>query len=299
MRRLSLAWALLACAAPALAAPAAAPRSARMLDGAALEYKTPDNWTIRGVYLEAKGTGKTFLLLHGRTRTKEEWLRLAKSLERAGYGYIAIDLRGHGDSATGPDGQPAPWQKFRATRQENPWADMGLDAQGAISWAVSQGVPEESIGIIGDDIGGLIGLRYAAVHPKVPDVVMLSPAMQYLDVTSVNAMRAYTSRPVLMIYSELDRTAARDTPVLYEFAKRSAGPDKAYMIAVPKVHGYWLSANGPIIRDVMDWLANPVTPPPPAVSTDTVTGSTQAAPAPAVPSGLPEQQAPQEGGQPQ
>ncbi len=286
----------LTCAQPA---PAAAPEaahaaksSARELEGSPVEFKTPDNWTIRGVYVAAAGGGKTALLLHGRSQKKEEWLHLARLLQKEGYGYIAIDLRGHGDSATGPDGQAAPWQKFKATKLDNQWLNMELDAQGAVSWTTSQNVPEESIVVVGDDIGGIIGLKYAAVHPKIANVIMLSPAMQYLDVTSVNAMRAYKDRPVLMIYSELDRASSRDTPILYEFAKRSAGEKNAYVVSVPKVHGYRLASLPTVDRQIVDWIANPVKPEPPAASTETVSGSTVTPPTPE-PGQLPEQAEPQ------
>lgn len=281
------------------AAPAPAPASAKSEPpGQPVEFKTPDNWTIRGVYSPAKEGGKTFVLLPGKTRTKEEWRYLARLLAKAGYGYLAIDTRGHGDSETGPDGRPFPWHDFKATRAENEWADMRLDAQAAVGYLTGQGVPEDTIGLIGDDIGGIIALQYAAVHPKVPMVVMISPAMQYLDVPSYNAMRAYKDRPILMLYSDLDRTATRDMPLLYGTAQRSAGADKAYAVGYPNVHGYRLAVSGPALRQIVSWIENPVTPPPPAASTEAVSGSSMSAPGEEAAPGVNPQAAPDSGAGP-
>ena len=59
-----------------------------------------------------------------------------------------------------------------------------------------------------------LALRYAAVHQKIPLVVMLSPGLSYQEVTTVNAMRAYKDRPILMIYGTLDRYASSSAPIL-------------------------------------------------------------------------------------
>ena len=64
---------------------------------------------------------------------------------------------------------------MRATRTANDYADMSRDAEAAVAWLAGQGVPEDSIGLIGAEVGGSIAIRFAAVHTKVPLVVMLSP----------------------------------------------------------------------------------------------------------------------------
>ena len=105
MTRLSLA--LLLALAPACAA-APAPAAPAALAGQDVELKTEDGWTLHGKYQPAGEGRLTLILLHGKGQRKELWLKFAKALEKEGYGYLAVDLRGHGESATGPDGQPAP-----------------------------------------------------------------------------------------------------------------------------------------------------------------------------------------------
>lgn len=227
-----------------------------------MEFKTQDGWTLLGKYLEAKPGQQTFVLLHGRGQNKESWVRLARSLSKDGFGYLGLDLRGHGQSGIGPDGGPAPWRKFKATKTENDWANMTLDIQAAVDYLLTEGLSEDSMGLIGADVGGSVGLKYAAVHPKVPLLILLSPGMSYQEVLTVNAIRAYKDRPILLVYSELDRTAAKATPILYEFAKRAAGEKNATMLSAGKRPPGRL-LHSAIIRQIVEWIINPVRMDPP------------------------------------
>ncbi len=227
---------------------------AQDLPGSAVELKTRDGWTLKARHLPGKGL--TFILLHSRGRRREDWLRLARALSRAGHGALGLDLRGHGESTLGPEGQSLTWRKFKATRAENDYADMLQDIQAAVAYLTSQGVPEERIGLIGNEVGGSLALKYAAVHPQVPILVLLSPGMSYSEIPTVNAMRAYKDRPILLVYSELDRTSAKATPILYEFARRSAGERNATILAVKPSGPRLLDSE--LSRRIVDWIADPV-----------------------------------------
>jgi hypothetical protein len=88
-------------------------------------------------------------------------------------------------------------------------------------------------------------------------VGLLSPRMQYQEVTSVNAMRAYKDRPVLMMYSAADKNTASGMPILQSFAKMSAGEQRLTVITAPTEHGTKM-LRGPVIGQVFDWIDNPV-----------------------------------------
>jgi pimeloyl-ACP methyl ester carboxylesterase len=235
-----------------------------------VELKTVDGWSLKGKYLASKSSTTVVVLLHGTGQRKEVWYHLGRYLARAGYGYLALDLRGHGESLAAPDGQQLSWRKFKATKNDNDFANMSLDIQAAVTWLVSAGIPEEGIGLIGTDVGGSVAIKYAAVHPHVPFVVMLSPGMSYQEVLTVNAVRAYKDRPILMVYSDADKNSARATPILYEFAKRSVGELKASVVMVPRIHGVRIPMNGPAIRQIIAWIKSPVKPEVPAFSSAAV-----------------------------
>lgn len=266
-----------ALAAPLWAASPAAPKAKVDLPGELVELKTPDGWTLKARYVPAQPGHHTFVLLHGKGQRREWWLKLARALTADGFGMLAPDMRGHGDSAIGPSGEPLSYKKFKVTKTENDWADMALDVQAAVAHLSGLGLEEDTIGLIGADVSGSVALKYAAVHAAVPMVVLFSPGMSYQEVLTVNAMRRYKDRPVLMIYGELDKTAARATPILYEFARRAAGERNAVMVSVPRRHGYQL-VTAKVSKQVVDWIYDPVKPElPPAVSTPTATSPEEGA----------------------
>ena len=264
-----LAFASAAALAQAPGVSAGAAAAPRLLPGIEAQLKTADAWAIKGTYLPAQPGERTFVLLHGSGMRRQVWRTLAARLQRAGLGYLAIDLRGHGESAVGPDGKPANWRGFKVTKTENEFANMTLDVSAAFSYLSGQGVSEEGAGLIGIEVGGSLALKYAAVHPKVPMVVMLSPGMSYQEILTVNAMRAYKDRPILMIYSELERGSAKATPLLYEIARRSAGERNATLISVGDRRGARM-LTGALAQRIVEWLQNPVKPEAPAPSTSTL-----------------------------
>ncbi|HEX4048615.1 MAG TPA: alpha/beta fold hydrolase [Elusimicrobiota bacterium] len=274
--------ALLAGALASAAAAAPAPYRAPTLAGTPLEFKTADGWTIHAVWQKARDGKPTVILLHGTGQRKEDWRPFARALSRAGDGYAALDLRGHGESRVSPAGETLSYRKLRVSaRGANDYEDMTRDVEAAVAALIAQGVPEESLGVMGAEVGGSVAIKYAAVHPKVPFVIMLSPGLDTEEIPIVNAMRAFKGRttPILLVHSEADKHSSRDTPLLYAFAKNSVGERNATLIVVPDERGTrMLRVNKGLTERIVDWIANPVQPEAPAVSTAAAPGvSTEAA----------------------
>src|SRR5579864_5021971 len=90
---------------------------------------------------EAPGRG-TVLLLHGGGQTRHSWARTGARLGAAGYVALALDARGHGDSAWDHDG------------------DYSLDAFVADLLAIVATLPEPPI-LVGASLGGITALLAA------------------------------------------------------------------------------------------------------------------------------------------
>lgn len=256
------------------AKPARPAQAAVSLPGEPVELKTVDGWTLKAMFAPSVPGKMTLLLLHGTGQRKEDWKRLAFPLTRAGYGVMAVDLRGHGESRTSPSGEELTWKKLRATPAANDFADMSRDAEAAVAWLAGQGVPEASIGLIGSEVGGSIAIRYAATHQKVPLVVMLSPGMRWQEVLTPNALRALKRpipTPVLMVCSEADKRSAKEVPILHAFAKAAVGERHAALIMVPQERGTRMfKAQRSLVGQVIDWLGNPIASDAAAISTGTI-----------------------------
>ena len=277
-----LAFALTAAAAPAPApAPTAAPAAVKKstLPGTYLEFKSVDGWPLHAVWEKAAEGKPTIVLLAGTGQRKEEWRSFARALVKAGYGCAALDMRGHGESRTTPSGEVITYKKLRAGNAmkgaANDYEDMTRDVEALVASLTTQGVPEESIGLMGAEVGGSVAVKYAAVHPKVPFVIMLSPGLAWQEIPLVNAVRHFKGRttPFLMVHSEADKRSAKETPLLYAFAKNSVGDNNTTLIVVPEERGTrMLRKNKDLTGKILAWLADPH-PAAVAVSTETAPGS--------------------------
>ena len=123
------------------------------------------------------------LLLHMLGGKRSDWndTGLIDTLNAEGYATLTLDLRGHGDSIAQVD-----------------WALAEEDINVVWEWFTSQPEidPANSV-IIGASIGSNLALRTAASQPTVQAAVLLSPGLNYRDVTTDDAI-AEIDRPVLM-----------------------------------------------------------------------------------------------------
>jgi pimeloyl-ACP methyl ester carboxylesterase len=94
-----------------------------------------------------RGTGRDVLLLHGGGRTSSDWEAVTDLLQADGYRVVAMDLRGHGDTA------PAPWS-FPAVLDDiaTVVADLRLDRPA----------------VIGHSLGGMVAALWAGQHADCP-----------------------------------------------------------------------------------------------------------------------------------
>lgn len=259
---------VLLLAATAFAAPA--PRAAepassapvkkkiRQLPGEEVQLQSRDGWTLTGTYKAAEAGKPTAILLHGGSGRRQDWYPFAVQMAKRGMGYLAFDLRGHGQSQNAPEGQPAQWNKFVVSKAYNEWDNMREDIAAAVLFLSTRGVAQEGMPVGGADVGANIALKYAAVHPEVPFLFLLSPSLNYREVLTPNAMRAYKARPVLIVVAEDDKRFTTEARILFNFAKQSAGEDQAFLMETPRAHGTKMFAfDRELAGRILDWVADP------------------------------------------
>ncbi|MFA6029598.1 MAG: alpha/beta fold hydrolase [Elusimicrobiota bacterium] len=265
---------------PAVQAPAPAKRVVRPLPGEDVTLATRDGWTLAGTYLPAQPGKLTVLLLHDGAGRRQDWRPLAVRMQKRGIGYLAWDLRGHGGSQNPPQGQPAQWNKFVVSKSYNEWDAMREDVGAAAAFLKEKGVAPESVLLGGADVGANIALKYAAVHPEVPRIFLVSPSLNYREVLTVNAMRAYKERPILIVASDEDKRFTTEANLLFTFAKASVGDARAGILRVKSKHGTKMLPFHRALADrILDWVEDPVPPAAEVVpSTGTAAGEPSAGP---------------------
>lgn len=201
--------------------------------------------TLSGVfYPPPSSPASGVLLLHMWRGQKEDWAPFATQLQEAGYAVLAVDLRGHGESGgTAESVEPQQW------------------TQDVVQvWQVLVEQPEvdgQRTAIIGASIGANLALRAAAEVEQVRGVALLSPGLDYYDVTTEEAMTAYGDRPVLIAAADGDTYAADSAQRLAELAQGSP----VLTLYPGSAHGTNLFAAQRDLEDLLlGWLAQPLRP---------------------------------------
>ncbi len=220
-------------AAPAPSTPAASPQ--KTISDVTLQ--TEDDVTLAGTYYQpAAADAPGMVLLHMLGRKRGDWDAFARKLQDAGYGVIAIDLRGHGDSSGQRD-----------------WASMTRDAAAAAAFLRSRPeIDPAHVVVMGASIGANIAINYAAQDPQVAGVALLSPGLDYRGVKTAEAVKAYGERPLFIAASSEDEYAAASSRKLDSLAR---GPHQL-LILDKQGHGtQMLGRDNGLESAIFQWLA--------------------------------------------
>ena len=152
------------------------------VDPDAVTFETYDNEVIRADYYGQPPTetgNPMVILLHMYRSDRTAFKPLIEPLHQAGFAILAIDLRGHGESATEQSRQ-------RVLQTETAiFKDMYNDVRAAYSWLARQkGIDRSRFALVGASVGCSVALDYAVHDRSVDAIVCLSPGENYLGLDS-------------------------------------------------------------------------------------------------------------------
>ena len=142
------------------------------------------------------------ILLHMYRSDRMAWEPLIAPLHDAGFAVLAIDLRGHGESATTETREAA------LKREPELFKKMQDDLRGAYDWLVQQPkVDRARFALVGASVGCSVALQYAAKDRSVDAVVCLSPGLNYMGLDSAGDLHQIVGRKILLLATEDERDA--------------------------------------------------------------------------------------------
>jgi len=178
------------CAVPALAAP----------ERVAIE--TSDGMTLAGdLYLTGNQGAPAVVALHMYRSDRSAWAPVAKPLNDAGIDLLAIDMRGHGDSAVQGD---VDLSGRVVKRDATLFNDMFKDALAAMDFLVTRGNDPGRIALLGASVGCSVAIDAAVRREQVRGVLLMTPGLNYLGVPTVQHIRDYGTRAMLILSSTLE-----------------------------------------------------------------------------------------------
>ena len=180
------------------------------------------------------------VLVHMLTRSRRDWDATAGSLSLAGFGVLALDLRGHGESGGG-------WAGGLGALQQ--------DVQAAVDWLEARpDVLGGRIGIAGASLGASLAVLVAAADPSVRSVALLSPAADYRGIRSEASLRRFAERggAMMLVAATGDPYALR---TVHHFETIGSGPRDLRVIDGTAAHGTTLLLARPdLVGTVVDWF---------------------------------------------
>jgi len=167
---------------------------------------SPDGVRLVGTFYPAGNPhAKALLLLHQWQSDRHSYDDFAKQMQGKGFAILSIDGRGFGESTRAADGMTVPAERTDAAVK----AMLG-DVGAAFDFlAKQQNVDAWRIGIVGASYGSSVALIYAADHPNVGAVALLSPGLNYFgNMPTEPAVKKYGDRPMLFLAADDDKESA-------------------------------------------------------------------------------------------
>ena len=217
-----------------------------------VSWKTEDNWNIKGTFLPSKNV-KIVILLHELAKTREDYNTFAKRLENEEFGYLAFDLRGHGQSTNLGN-----YTEFKKTGTDNEFNQMVRDVEGAISFLNSKGYDTKDIFIIGAGLGANVAAKAAGLAPQLAGLGLLTPGLKTRDVLSMGGIKMYKN-PVMIAVGSVDRKPMMEANLLRNAAFLSSGEGKVLFLTSYDQAGVQM-LDRYLTNNVIQWLKTPVLP---------------------------------------
>lgn len=200
----------------ALAVLGSLPLSSAELDGQAVTLDTSDGWALSAVYKAPKEQTRTVILLHDLGKDKTAFSKFASSLGRAGFGYLALDLRGHGQSVNQGE-----YSSFAREGLDNEFNKMPRDVDAAVSYLQKKGVDPQDMVLLGAGLGANVAAKSVTLTPDIGSLALITPTANTRDVLTIPAMRLYKGN-VLIAASADDKKTFLEASVIRNVAYLTA-----------------------------------------------------------------------------
>ena len=205
-----------------------------------VSFRAEDGTAIAAMWYEPNfRPAPAVILVHMLGRSKRDWDELGQRFASAGIGALAIDLRGHGDSAHPVAGDTA---EYSAMVQDLAAARRFLAGRGDV-------LPSR-IGMLGASIGANLAVLAAAGDPGIASLALLSPSLDYRGLRIEAAARKYGNRPMLLVASDDDGYARRSVADL----QKTGSPREVVQVSAAG-HGTNMLRRAPEIEySLVDWF---------------------------------------------
>lgn len=208
-----------------------------------IKIPTQDGDVVALYLSPTASTGTPVLVFaHGLASGKEEWIPFANRLP-GGWGWLAYDARGHGESARAIE----EYRRFGPPRKGSPWEQMVSDIGRVLIYLEKDGIDRSRMVLVGASLGANAALLYAGLTDRIPTVIALSAGADYQGLAPAESMHRFTGRGLLL--AQVTDTYAfdgtRQLQVRYPFL--------TFWSDVPPGHGVQM-LDEKTSKRIIDWI---------------------------------------------
>ncbi len=207
-------------------------------------------------YVPDYPNGSAVILLHMMNRDRASWKKFAGLLAYEGYGVLAIDMRGHGESVFQKNNDTKRVLDYREFSDEEHQSSM-LDIEASVGFVDGQkNIPENRISLVGASIGANLALRFVGESKHVNRAVLLSPGLEYRGIRTPKLIKDLSEgKSIYMIAGSFDTYSSQSVRELSK--QESAASIKTEILPNPKAgHGTdMLEIEAGLSEKILKWIS--------------------------------------------
>lgn len=168
------------------------------INGTEVKIKTDDGLQISAVFKEAvvpaeeEKEPRYVILLPDLARNKSSFASFSRALEARSIGYLALDLRGHGKSATYMH-----YSKFAKEGINNEFNRMYKDVNAAVNFLKEKKIKASNIFVIGAGLGANVAASSIVFNNDIGGFGLITPTTNVRDVLTIPGVKV-SKQPILI-----------------------------------------------------------------------------------------------------
>jgi pimeloyl-ACP methyl ester carboxylesterase len=238
------------------ALPSSPEEPARATNAREVELATQDKLLLRATYYPPKVRGEKVpgvLLVHDAEADRSQLTALAEGLQKKGFGVLALDLRGHGASAT-PE---LSWSETAPAERPKLWTASLRDlAAGGRFLREQPEVHASNLSLVAVGASCGLAVRHAAKDENARTVVLVAPRTTELGFDVQGEVRELGGLPTLILTEKGGRERAASIVEAGHKANGTAHIELEELKAAPEE----LLADAKLPNEVASWLKQKVVP---------------------------------------
>lgn len=168
-----------------------------------VSFRSIDGLMLAATYCPPVGGHGVLLMLHGLDSNRSEWGVFSAAAQAAGWGTLAYDARGHGETVSG---KAKGFRAFGPAVPGSQWDRMPDDLDAAVRFLNGKGIKTHDVSILGASLGANVAVKYCARGGETRALVLMSPGLNYAEFRPDNDFPSVKA-PRLIIVSPADRYA--------------------------------------------------------------------------------------------